>query len=270
MAPGMPVPAGMPGGISPNGWSAAAPAWMGGMSAGIPGMYGFTNAGDSYGGLHYPLRYASSMPAGPPGTPSYTASCAASAASVGSASTTASSNSGSGEPKAKAKAKAKAKGKKKPKAKAKAVPKSQPQRPHESSEDEVFYSRMGFDKGSLGPRVRRMLRKYPGYSGEMPPFEAEEEWDDKDMENYFFTGGFIKPRKKAKPKIPKHVMDGYYRTLGLSPGTKLEDVRKAYRKLALKHHPDKNPDQKDQSTFQGIAVAYETICKEVEAHKEEW
>ncbi|XP_053290522.1 dnaJ homolog subfamily C member 5 isoform X3 [Pleuronectes platessa] len=36
--------------------------------------------------------------------------------------------------------------------------------------------------------------------------------------------------------------DSLYKVLGLERGATQEDIKKAYRKLALRHHPDKNPD----------------------------
>lgn len=53
-----------------------------------------------------------------------------------------------------------------------------------------------------------------------------------------------------------------YKTLGVSKGCSASEVKKAYRKAALKHHPDKAPpEQRDKAEkkFKEIAQAYETL-----------
>jgi DnaJ-class molecular chaperone len=37
----------------------------------------------------------------------------------------------------------------------------------------------------------------------------------------------------------------YYDILGISPDANDLDIKKAYRKMAIKHHPDKNPDDEN-------------------------
>eukprot|EP00667_Euglena_gracilis_P022746 EG_transcript_25414 len=53
----------------------------------------------------------------------------------------------------------------------------------------------------------------------------------------------------------------YYSVLGLNPDASLEDVKKAFRKMALKYHPEKNPDHESEATdiFNQVAEAYEVL-----------
>jgi molecular chaperone DnaJ len=52
----------------------------------------------------------------------------------------------------------------------------------------------------------------------------------------------------------------YYTTLGLSRDATDEDIKKSYRKLAMKHHPDRNPDDKgSEEKFKEAKEAYEVL-----------
>lgn len=52
----------------------------------------------------------------------------------------------------------------------------------------------------------------------------------------------------------------YYETLGVAETATKSEIKKAYRKLAKKHHPDKNPgDTKAEQKFKEVTEAYETL-----------
>ena len=52
----------------------------------------------------------------------------------------------------------------------------------------------------------------------------------------------------------------YYETLGVSKNADGKEIKKAYRKLAVKYHPDKNPDNKAaEEKFKAAAEAYDVL-----------
>lgn len=58
-------------------------------------------------------------------------------------------------------------------------------------------------------------------------------------------------------------MADFYEVLGVSRDATPEQIKKAYRKLAVKYHPDKNPDDTSaQDKFKKISEAYETLSDE--------
>src|SRR3989304_1961038 len=51
----------------------------------------------------------------------------------------------------------------------------------------------------------------------------------------------------------------YYRILGVARNATGEDIKKAYRKLAHKYHPDVSKDVKGEEKFKEVAEAYATL-----------
>ena len=52
----------------------------------------------------------------------------------------------------------------------------------------------------------------------------------------------------------------YYDILGVSKNSSQDEIKKAYRKVALKYHPDRNPDnQAAEDKFKEAAEAYEML-----------
>ncbi|HEU0064539.1 MAG TPA: DnaJ domain-containing protein, partial [Flavisolibacter sp.] len=68
----------------------------------------------------------------------------------------------------------------------------------------------------------------------------------------------------------------YYKILGVDKNAGTDDIKKAYRKLARKYHPDLNPDNKEaHKTFQQINEANEVLSdpekrKKYDQYGENW
>ncbi len=55
----------------------------------------------------------------------------------------------------------------------------------------------------------------------------------------------------------------YYELLGVAKTATADDLKKAYRKMAMQHHPDRNPgDKKAEEKFKEISQAYEVLSDE--------
>ena len=55
----------------------------------------------------------------------------------------------------------------------------------------------------------------------------------------------------------------YYSILGIQRDASQDDIKKAYRKLAMQYHPDKNPgDKSSEEMFKKVAEAYSVLGDE--------
>ncbi|EGO57868.1 hypothetical protein NEUTE1DRAFT_122217 [Neurospora tetrasperma FGSC 2508] len=66
--------------------------------------------------------------------------------------------------------------------------------------------------------------------------------------------------KRAELELKKSQRKDYYKILGIDKNADETQIKKAYRKLAIVHHPDKNPgDASAEARFKDISEAYETL-----------
>jgi preprotein translocase subunit Sec63 len=54
----------------------------------------------------------------------------------------------------------------------------------------------------------------------------------------------------------------YYQVLELEQGASLDEIKRCYRNLVLRYHPDRNKDPDSTDKFIKINDAYEALCKE--------
>ena len=72
--------------------------------------------------------------------------------------------------------------------------------------------------------------------------------------------GIAKEIRNAELELKKSKRKDYYKILGVEKDAGDIEIKKAYRKLAITHHPDKNPDDAQaEERFKDIGEAYETL-----------
>src|SRR6185369_9785053 len=60
--------------------------------------------------------------------------------------------------------------------------------------------------------------------------------------------------------MPSSTRD-FYEVLGIERGCSEDDLKRAYRKMALKYHPDRNPGDKEaEERFKEASAAYQVLC----------
>lgn len=62
-------------------------------------------------------------------------------------------------------------------------------------------------------------------------------------------------------------MKDYYSILGVQENTTPDELKKAYRALAMKYHPDRNKSSEAESKFKEINEAYDTLSNEEKKHE---
>ena len=58
-------------------------------------------------------------------------------------------------------------------------------------------------------------------------------------------------------------MENYYATLGVAPNASDDDIKKVYRSLAMRYHPDRNDAPGAEARFKAVTKAYELLSDPV-------
>lgn len=76
---------------------------------------------------------------------------------------------------------------------------------------------------------------------------------------------WLKPKPKAPSTPPPQINVDLYAVLGVSPNASQEDIKKAFRELAMKFHPDRNPDDAvAEKKYSEISTAYAILGDETQ------
>ena len=73
-----------------------------------------------------------------------------------------------------------------------------------------------------------------------------------------FGGGGRRGGGQRPPPPKKEPSEDYYKLLGVNKNANEAEIKKKFKKLAIKYHPDKNPDNKEvaEEIFKKISYAY--------------
>lgn len=113
---------------------------------------------------------------------------------------------------------------------------------------------------SLEPSYLKARRTRAKAMGEFGDWESSVRELKSIAESHPQEPGIAKEVRAAELELKKSKRKDFYKILGVEKDAGDNEIKKAYRKLAIVHHPDKNPDDADAADkFKEIGEAYETL-----------
>ena len=101
-------------------------------------------------------------------------------------------------------------------------------------------------------------KNYNNYSGWYDEVESDDEEDDF-AQFYSRFRSYGNKQKERQQRSDKKQEPDHYSVLGVRSNATEKEIKVAYRKLALKYHPDKNKEAGSEETFKSVSAAYAVL-----------